>query len=128
MVIGRSSAPVSFDRSRDLLFLIEPGFADPVYPEAIFYCWHCALLEGVLSSFPNLAESIDVVRVPWDKPRLAAMSASGLPDPSLPLLILAEDAASDRQAGTGAGRASIADKDAILSALSQRHGFPLPHP
>jgi hypothetical protein len=30
--------------------------------------------------------------------------------------------------GTHRGRAFIADKDAILAALSERHGFPDPHP
>ena len=126
MVGERSSGASPEDRSRDVLFLIEPGFADPAYPDTAFYCWHCALLEGVLASFPKLADKIDVVRVPWSKPRLAPMSASGAADPSLPLLILAEDRACE--AGSERGRASISDKDGILAALSERHGFPLPHP
>ena len=128
MVGERSSGPVSGDRSKDVLFLIEPGFADPAYPGAIFYCWHCALLEGVLASFPKLAELIDVVRVPWAKPRLAVTSALGEADPSLPLLVLAEDGGFDQRTGIEARRAYISDKDAILSALSRRHGVPIPHP
>ncbi|WP_245333523.1 DUF3088 family protein, partial [Bradyrhizobium guangdongense] len=47
---------------------------------------------------------------------------------SLPLLVLADGATSPHQTGSHAGRAFIADKDAILAALSERRGFPDPHP
>jgi len=33
-----------------------------------------------------------------------------------------------RDTGTHNGRAIIADKDRMLAALSERHGFPDPHP
>ncbi|MFK4510835.1 Protein of unknown function (DUF3088) [Bradyrhizobium daqingense] len=46
----------------------------------------------------------------------------------LPLLVLADGATSQYQTGSHQGRAFIADKDAILAALSERHGFPDPHP
>jgi Protein of unknown function (DUF3088) len=55
--------------NRDRLFLLRPGFTDPAYPGRSFYCWHCALIEGVLASFPDLAERLDVAR------RLAAAAA-----------------------------------------------------
>jgi hypothetical protein len=38
--------------ARDRLFLLKPDFANPAFPGDRFYCWHCALLEGVLVSFP----------------------------------------------------------------------------
>ena len=41
--------------TRDTLFLLRPGFEDPAYPGQRFYCWHCALLEGVLASFGKAA-------------------------------------------------------------------------
>ena len=128
MIDDLSSDPWRPERTRDVLFLIEPGFADPAYPGAIFYCWQCALLEGVLASFPMLAESIDVVRVPWAKPRLAVMSATGAANPSLPLLVLAQTGSSDSLTGYRGACAVIDDHHGILSALSDRHGFPLPHP
>jgi len=49
--------------TRDLLFLLRPGFEDPAYPGRRFYCWHCALMEGVLASFPQLADKLDVERI-----------------------------------------------------------------
>jgi hypothetical protein len=114
--------------TRDRLFLLQPGFEDPAYPGRRFYCWHCALLEGVLASFPDLAERIDVVRVAWPRPRQVVIDAAGEANQSLPLLLLADGASSPRQTGSHQGRALIADKDAILAALSDRHGFPDPHP
>ena len=53
---GIDSLPELF-MTRDRLFLLRPGFEDPAYPGQRFYCWHCALIEGVLASFPALAES-----------------------------------------------------------------------
>lgn len=46
----------------------------------------------------------------------------------LPLLVLAEGDTSPHQTCTYEGRAFIADKDKILAALAERHGFPVPHP
>jgi hypothetical protein len=106
--------------TRDLLFLLRPGFEDPAYPGRRFYCWHCALMEGVLASFPQLADKLDVERIAWPQPRQAVIA--------LPLLVLADGATSRHQTGSHRGRAFIADKDAILAALSERHGFPDPHP
>ncbi|MBO9576265.1 MAG: DUF3088 domain-containing protein [Sphingobium sp.] len=113
---------------RDTLFLVRPGFDDPAYPDQLFYCWHCALMEGVLVSFPELAERIDVQRVAWPRPRQAVIDAAGQENQSLPLLVLAEGEESRHQTGVFEGRAFIADRDEILAALSERHGFPVPHP
>lgn len=114
--------------TRDTLFLLRPGFEDPAYPGERFYCWHCALMEGVLASFPELGRHLDVERIEWPRPRQAVISLVGEENQNLPLLVLAEGATSPHQTGVHAGRAFIAEKDAILAALSDRHGFPVPHP
>ncbi|MFC5066975.1 DUF3088 domain-containing protein [Flaviflagellibacter deserti] len=113
---------------RDRLFLLRPGFEDPAYPGQIFFCWHCALIEGVLASFPQLATNLDVERIPWPRPRMEVIRAAGEGNQSLPLLMLAEGEKPPHQTGSFEGRALIADKDAILIALSERHGFPRAHP
>ncbi|WP_428687023.1 DUF3088 domain-containing protein [Roseibium sp.] len=100
---------------KDTLYLLAPGFEDPVYPGKIFYCWHCALMEGVLASFPGLAPMLDVRRIPWPRPRREVADLLGEDNQSLPVLVL----------GDGG---FINDKDAILAALTERHGFPHPHP
>ncbi|MBR0915617.1 DUF3088 domain-containing protein [Bradyrhizobium japonicum] len=112
----------------DHLFLLRPGFEDPAFPDQRFYCWHCALIEGVLASFPQLAEQLEVERIAWPRPRLPVIALVGEENQSLPLLVLADGTTSPHQTGSHHGRAFIADKDAILAALSERHGFPDPHP
>ncbi|UPT88705.1 DUF3088 domain-containing protein [Bradyrhizobium barranii subsp. apii] len=114
--------------TRDRLFLLRPGFEDPAFPGQRFYCWHCALIEGVLASFPQLAEKLDVERIAWPRPRLPVIALVGDENQSLPLLVLADGTTSPYQTGSHHGRAFIADKDAILAALTERHGFPDPHP
>lgn len=113
---------------RDKLILLKPGFEDPAYPGQQFYCWHCALVEGVLTSFPELASRIDIERVAWPRPRREVTALAGEANQSLPLLVLPEGETSPHQTGTYKGRAFIADKDKILAALSDRHGIPVPHP
>lgn len=114
--------------AKDKLFLLRPGFTNPAYPDRSFYCWHCALLEGVLASFPELALRLDVERIAWPKPRMAVVALLGIENQSLPLLVLANGETSAFQTGIHEGRAFINDKDAILAALSERHGFADPHP
>lgn len=114
--------------NKDILFLLEPGFEDPAYPGKKFYCWHCALIEGVLASFPELAKQLDVRRIAWPRPRNGVVALLGEDNQSLPLLILAHGNRSDHQSGEYQGTAFVSEKDAILATLSERHGFPNPHP
>ncbi|MGO4706927.1 DUF3088 domain-containing protein [Microvirga sp. 2MCAF38] len=113
---------------RDKLFILKPDFEDPAYPGKRFYCWHCALIEGVLVSFPDLVSKLDVERVAWSRPRARVIDMVGEENQSLPLLVLADDAPTELAAQSYNGRRFISDKDAILRALSLRHGFPEPHP
>lgn len=114
--------------TRDRLFLLKPGFKDPSFPGKNFYCWHCALIEGVISAFPDLAQKLDIERTPWERPRESVMALVGQYHQSLPLLILAEGAQSKFQTGEVNGLVLIDEKDKILAALAERHGFPEPHP
>lgn len=114
--------------TRDRLFLLRPDFEDPAYPGQRFYCWHCALLEGVLVSFPLLTERIDVERIAWPRPRRALVDLVGEDNQSVPLLVLADDAPDELATGAVDGVRFVPGKDAILSVLSRRHGIPDPHP
>ncbi len=116
---------------RDKLIIIKPDFADPAFPDTRFYCWHCALMEGVLASFPELATQIEVLRIEWPRPRREAVELIGPENQCLPVLILADDADDaddDLATGSFQGRRFVEGKDAILAALSRRHGIPSPHP
>ena len=113
---------------RDTLYLLEPGFADPAYPGKIFYCWHCALMEGVLASFPELTKGLVVRRIPFARPRKEIVDLIGAENDSLPLLVLASNAPPGITAERRGTVRYVQDKDAILDMLSRRHGFPIPHP
>jgi hypothetical protein len=114
--------------TRDKLIILQTGFEDPAYPGQRFYCWHCMLMEGLLASFPALQSRIDVERIAWPKPRAEVVALIGPENQSLPVLILADDAASGLETGSWNGRRFTAGKDAILRALAARHGIPDPHP
>jgi len=113
---------------RDRLFLLKPDFEDPAYPGERFYCWHCALLEGVLASIPWLESKIDVARIPWPKLRRALVDLVGKDNQSVPLLVLAADAPDELATGRFRDQRFVDGKDAILNVLSRRHGIPRPHP
>jgi hypothetical protein len=112
----------------DRLFLLRPGFEDPAYPGKHFYCWHCALMEGVLASFPHLGVRLEIDRVPFPRPRREVVALVGEQYQNLPLLVLADDAPDHLADGAHNDIRFVADKDRILDVLSKRHGFPLPHP
>ena len=113
---------------RDILFLLKPGFSDPALPGQDFYCWHCALMEGVLASFPDLGAGLEVRRIAFPRPRVEVIALIGDANQSLPVLVLAEDAPGGLAAASHQGRQFVNEPMAILDMLHRRHGFPLPHP
>lgn len=106
----------------DILYLIAPDFHVPGREDGPFVCPFCNQIEGLLASFPQLALDIEVVRVPFPRPRAAVVALVGEENQALPLLILGEDPPADaRQHGN---IRFIADTDRILDLLATRHGFP----
>jgi hypothetical protein len=113
---------------RDILFLLKPGFADPALPGQDFYCWHCALIEGVLASFPELGKNLDVRRIAFPRPREEVIALIGEANQSLPVLVLADDTPDGLPGASHQGRRYVNEPMAILDVLHRRHGFPPPHP
>ena len=114
--------------NKDRLVLLEARFEDPAFPGQQFYCWHCMLLEGLVARFPTLHDTLDVVRIPWSRPRHALITLLGEQHQSLPVLIFAADAPEGLVCGEADGVQFADDKDVILRALAVRHGLPVPHP
>lgn len=113
---------------RDKLFILEPGFEDPAYPEKLFYCWHCTLMEGLLASFPDLAEQIDVERIGWPKPRTQLAGLIGEGHQSVPALVFGAEPPKEIKVKNHNGVLFIDDKDEILRAFTIKYGIPHPHP
>jgi hypothetical protein len=114
--------------TRDRLIILNVDFEDPAFPGQRFYCWHCVLMEGLLAAFPALAARIDVERIAWPRPRKEVIALIGEENQSLPVLVLADDAPAGLETGRFGERRFVEGKDAILHALSVRHGIPVPHP
>jgi len=127
-IVGAPVRSLGTPMQRDKLFLLRSDFTDPAHPGRRFYCWHCALMEGLIASFPELLARLDVERIAWPRPRKEIVKLIGEENQSVPLLVLADDAPKTIDACSYRGTRFVADKDAILTLLSRRHGIPEPHP
>jgi hypothetical protein len=113
--------------SRDKLFLIQPGFEDPAYPGQFFVCPDCNAIEGLLASFPVLAASLEVERVPFGRPRQAVVELLGVSNQSLPVLVFTSDDGVPADAWSANGRRFVSSTTRILELLADRNGFPRLH-
>lgn len=113
--------------SRDLLLLLEPGFADPRYPGERFICPDCAPIEGLLASDPPRVARLDVRRVPFERPRKAVVEVLGAEHQGLPVLVLGDDQPAPADAQILGERRFVTDTRRILELLAERHGFPKVH-
>lgn len=113
---------------RDRLYLLDPSFADPAYPDRTFYCRDCITIDGLLARFPTKATMLEVIRVPYPRPRAEVIAAVGEAHQNLPLLVLAPGADPALADGRHDGTYFVSDLKALLHALHIRHGFPEAHP
>jgi len=114
--------------AKDRLFLLHNEFADEALGGGSFYCRDCMLLNGLIAAFPEQASRLDIVRVPFPRPRVPVIEAIGEGNQALPVLVLADDAAADLANGADDVTHFVSDFPALLHALHVRHGFPEPHP
>ena len=100
---------------RDRLYLIQTEFDDAQLPGRRFYCKDCITVEGLLAAFPDRAANLDVIRLPFPRPRREIVTLLGEENQNLPSLVLAEGG-------------FVNEIEALLQALHVRHGFPERHP
>ena len=113
---------------RDRLFILNKDFEDPAYPGEIFYCWNCVSVEGLITLYPSLEKSLDIVRLDWKRPRPSIIELVGEENQGAPVLVLADDAPADLADGEYKGRRFANTVPTIRSALAARHGLPRAHP
>lgn len=101
--------------TRDRLYLLEAEFSDEALPGRAFYCKDCITIEGLLAAFPASAARLDVIRLPYPRPRTEIVALIGEENQNLPCLVLAEGG-------------FVNEIEALLAALHTRHGFPERHP
>lgn len=70
------------------LFLLKPDFQDVNRnPESNYFCPNCAIIEGILSYYPQLKDDIEVTRVDFPRPRPAIVELIGEENQSCPVLV-----------------------------------------
>ncbi|MBK8197569.1 MAG: DUF3088 family protein [Acidobacteria bacterium] len=110
---------------RDTLFLLPPGFAANGRRE---FCPECAELWGVLSWYPALKETVEIVYVGIDQPRAPITSLLGEGRHNAPTLVL--HASSPRVDGIAYaeanGRACLPSARLIARHFAAIHGTPVP--
>lgn len=77
---------------KDRLYLLRPNFSDK--GAGPFFCGECAVVEGMLSFYPQLRQHVDVTYVDFVRPRPAIVSELGPEHQSSPVLVLADGNAS----------------------------------
>lgn len=111
--------------TRDILFLLAPGFEDNNRRE---YCPECAELWGVLSYFPAIKEALEIRYEPLAHPRPGLCDLLGEGEWNCPTLILAEgtDAGSHAEVKSQNGYRIIDNARDIGAYFAHRYGTPFP--
>lgn len=110
---------------RDTLFLLPPGFSDNERRE---YCPECAEMWGLLSYFPAIKESVEIIYQPIDKPRSDIVALLGHKNQNCPTLVLHADSSSFEDCGImqKSGHRFINNARDIGKYYAQRYGTPHP--
>jgi len=114
--------------SRDTLFLLRPGFTDKGKP---WFCPYAAQVQGMLSFYPELRETLELVEIDFAKPREAVVEVLGETHQATPVLVLHPDSPTD-VAGVTIGEANghrfVEKTLEIMTYLAVTRGVPPPHP
>ena len=75
------------------LFLLNPNFQDIRVDgtEQLYYCPHCAMIEGVLKYYPDIRNFIEVVYVNFQRPRKQIIELVGEDNQGCPNLVISKD-------------------------------------
>lgn len=112
---------------RDTLFVLRPGFHDK---GQIWFCPYSAQVIGMLTYYPQLRDTLDVVELGFQKPRYPVSTILGEDNQSLPVLVLApgsETAVKDVHVSDAGGVRYVNKTIEILRYLAATRGVPPPH-
>ena len=114
--------------AKDRLYLLSPGFEDANIPGGgVWICHDCTAMEGYLVQFPHLRDEIEVIHLPFPRPRAVMVDLLGEENQGLPRLVLAEPS-DGPEVQRAKGRHFIADSRPIMRYLAARYGAAPPHP
>ncbi len=110
----------------DRLYLLNPDWFDD--EGGPWFCPPGAVVEGVLSFYPQLREKLEIIYLDHPRPRPAVIAEVGEANQSCPLLVLDGTFAwPDAQVSEATGQRFLMDGD-ILPYLAARYGIGRPHP
>lgn len=112
---------------RDTLFLLAPGFADH---GQIWFCPYSAQVMGMLTYYPALRATVDVIELPFPRPRQPLIDLLGEAHQAPPMLVLgagAPDEVPGVAIGASGGRRFVSKTLEILRYLAATRGLPAPH-
>ena len=109
----------------DTLFLLAPGFFDNERRE---YCPECAEMWGLLSYFPAIKDSVNIMYQPITKPRADIVALLGDKNQNCPTLLLSDESPLYDNCGIMRknGHRFINNARDIGKYYAQRYGTPYP--
>ena len=115
--------------SKDRLYLLKPDF---IADGAKVFCSECAMVEGMLSFYPQLRSRLDVKYIAYAKPRPEIVSELGAEHQSSPCLVVADPQRAARLAPkvvlqTSNGKSFVNDPHLVCNYLAATLGTGKPH-
>lgn len=112
---------------RDTLYVLRPGFSDK---GEIWFCPFSAQVSGMLTYYPQIRATLDVVELDFGKPRYPVATMLGQDNQSLPVLVLGDDSTwsvKNVHVDQAGGRRFVSKTIEIMRYLAATRGVPGPH-
>ena len=115
------------------LFLLKANFSDPNLGDENlrYFCPDCAIIEGILSYYPNLKNELDIQYVDFQRPRNELVALLGVNNQSCPSLIINFEKATDktlRQFQQYSDYLFSNDPKIIANYFAEKFGIGIEHP
>ena len=111
---------------KDRLFVLRPGFLED---GVSYFCPYSAQVIGFLSYYPRVRDSIELVELTFEKPRLPLADLLGEEHQAPPMLVLAGKPVNVPEVtiGQANGHYFVATTIEILRYLAATRSVPVPH-
>lgn len=108
---------------KDRLFLLKPDFSDAGFKQ---FCSECAMVEGMLSFYPQIRDNLDIKYIHFTRPRPDIVAELGPENQSAPVIVLADPASAKKAQNvkpkTSNGKTFIADPYEVCEYLAGAYG------